>query len=271
MKANLKSEVNQNFVSDYHKQLNKYASDLVNIYQSEKERRSELENANKQILQYAEELNITINNLKAAHSELQESYLDTIHRLVLAAEFKDENTSEHLIRISKYCELLAQKMGLPKERVEKITYAAPMHDIGKIGIPDSILNKPGKLTEEEFEVIKTHTTIGANILNNSKSEILQTAKKIAVSHHEKWNGEGYPYGLKGQNIPVEGRIVAIADVFDALTTERPYKKAFSIEITCNIIREKRGEHFDPEITDIFFENLDELLEIKKFVDKKRKK
>ncbi len=267
MSSNQIFEKNPNLISDYHNQLKIYASDLVNVYQSEKIKRSELENANKQVLRYAGELSSTIKNLKVSHLELKESYLDTIHRLVMAAEFKDENTSEHLIRISNYCRFLAEKLGIPKKMVEIITYASPMHDIGKIGIPDFILNKPGKLTNEEFEVIKTHTTIGANILNNSKSEILQVAEKIAISHHEKWNGKGYPYGLKGTHIPIEGRIVALADVFDALTSERPYKKAFSIEVTCNIIREERGEHFDPEIVDIFFEHLDEILEIKKVLIK----
>ncbi len=246
----------------YQKQLERYATDFVDVFLSEKKKREELENVNKQVYKYANDLNSTLTDLKSAHKDLQESHLDTIHRLVLAAEFKDEDTACHIVRMSMYSELLAQKIGLKQDHIRNIYYASPMHDIGKIGISDMILNKPGKLTVEEFEIIKTHTTIGANLLRGSKSEILQLGEVIALSHHEKWDGTGYPNNLAGRDIPIEGRIVAVADVFDALTSERKYKKAFPIEVSLNILKEEKNSHFDPEIIELFFENLEEILRIK---------
>jgi putative two-component system response regulator len=200
--------------------------------------------------------------LQEAHLELHAAYLDTISRLVLAAEYKDEDTADHIVRISRYCELIAEKSGMASPDVNTIRYAAPMHDIGKIGIPDSILMKPGKLTPDEFEIMKSHTTIGATILSNSKAKILQVAEEIAISHHEKWNGAGYPRGLSGENIPLTGRIVGLADVFDALTTRRPYKQPYSVEVACDIITKERGQHFDPALVDIFLSNLPDIQRIK---------
>ena len=243
-------------------QLKKYAKDLVEVYGSEKEKREKLEAANQQIVKYADDLNKTISDLKAAHRELQESYLDTIHRLVLAAEYRDEDTGAHIMRMSRYSALLSEKLGLPAMEVENILYAVPMHDVGKIGIPDHILLKKGRLTKEEFQVMTTHTTIGANILADSNAEILQVARQIALCHHEKWNGTGYPQGLSGQKILLVGRIVALADTFDALTSRRPYKDPYPVEIACDIIKKERGQHFDPDVVDIFIENLDEMLKIK---------
>ena len=222
-------------------QLIKYAHDLVKVYESEKEKRKDLE---------------------TAHQELQEAYLDTINRLVLAAEYKDEDTGDHIVRMARYSALIAEKLGLPARDVRNILYAAPMHDVGKIGIPDSILLKPGKLTAEEFEIMKSHTTIGAKILGNSEAEILKIAAQIALSHHEKWNGKGYPQDLSGNEIPLFGRIVGLADVFDALTSRRPYKDPYPAEVAFEIIRGDRGKHFDPDMVDVFFENTDEVLQIK---------
>jgi len=210
-----------------------------------------MEMANTQILRYAKDLNRIFLYVKTVNRELQEAYLDIIHRLIIAAEFKDEYTGGHIQRISKYCTFIAEKLGLDSDTVENIRFTSPMHDIGKIGIPDSILLKKGRLSKEEFEVMKTHTIIGAKILDGSNSEILQI--------HEKWNGQGYPYGLAGEAIPLVGRIVALADVFDALISERPYKKAYSLEVAQDIIWKERGDHFDPKIVDIFLDNLDELL------------
>jgi len=181
---------------------------------------------------------------------------------VLAAEYKDEDTGDHIVRMSRYSALIAEKLGLPAEEVQNILYAAPMHDVGKIGIPDSILMKPGKLTDEEFETMKTHSVIGANILAYSKAEVLKLAEQIAISHHEKWNGKGYPQGLAGDNIPLVGRIVGLADAFDALTSKRPYKDPFPVEVALDIIKKDRGEHFDPAIVDVFLKNIDEILKIK---------
>jgi len=246
-------------------QLQKYAKDLAEVYKSEKEKRKELEASKQQLVKYADDLNKTILDLKAVHQELQESYIDTIHRLVLAAEYKDEDTGDHIKRMSRYCALIAEKLGLPAKEVQNILYAAPMHDVGKIGIPDSILLKPSKLTDEEFEIIKTHSTIGAKVLAHSKSKILQVAEQIALFHHEKWNGKGYPQGLSDDNIPLVGRIVGLADAFDALTSKRPYKDPFPMEKAIDIIKKERGEHFDPHIVDVFLENIDEILKIKQEV------
>jgi len=243
-------------------QLQKYAQDLAEVYNSEKEKRKKLQISEQQLVKYADDLNKTILELKAAHKELQEAYLDTIYRLVLAAEYKDEDTGDHIKRMSRYCALIAEKLELPAKEVQNILYAAPMHDVGKIGIPDSLLLKPGKLTDEEFDIIKTHSTIGAKILAHSKSKILQVAEQIALSHHEKWNGKGYPQGLAGENIPLVGRIIGLADVFDALTSKRPYKDPFPVEKAIDIIKKERGEHFDPHIVDVFLENIDEILKIK---------
>lgn len=226
---------------DSVEQLKKYAEDMARVYQSEKEKRKDLE---------------------IAKDKLQESYRETINRLVIASEFRDEDTGDHIVRMAAYCVLIAEKHGLSEAEVEQIHIAAPMHDVGKIGIPDGILLKPGKLTSEEFETIKSHTLIGAKILGGSKSEILQLGTEIALTHHEKWNGKGYPKGLSGTAIPLTGRIAAIADVFDALTSKRPYKDPFPVEVACDIIKKDRGEHFDPELADIFLNNMDAVLKIK---------
>jgi putative two-component system response regulator len=207
---------------------------------------------------------------RTAHQELKQAYIDSIHRLVMAAEFKDEDTGDHIIRIGEYAEFLARHLGQDDIFIETIAYAAPMHDVGKIGIPDHILLKPGKLTAQEFDIIKTHTSIGARILSRSKSKILQVAEEIALTHHEKYNGQGYPNRLCGKDIPLTGRIVAIADTFDALTSKRPYKEPYPPEMVMNIIYRERGQHFDPEITDLFLEHVDAFMEIReKFGDPHR--
>ena len=236
-------------------QLEKYAQDLAEIYKSEKRKRKELQAANEQLVKFADDLNKTL-------KELREAYLDTVNRLVVAAEYKDKDTGDHIVRMSQYSAFIAKKLGLPDKEVQNIQYASPMHDVGKIGIPDSILLKPGKLTEKEFDLMKMHTTIGAKILANSKSEILQVAEQIALSHHEKWNGKGYPQGLSGNKIPLAARIVALADTFDALTSKRPYKNPYPAEIALEIIKKERGRYFDPDVVDVFLENIDGILKIK---------
>ncbi|RMF90999.1 MAG: response regulator [Nitrospinota bacterium] len=196
-----------------------------------------------------------------AQRQAYAAHLDTIHRLALAAEYKDEDTAAHIHRMSHYSALLAQALHLPPGEVEIIRHASTMHDVGKIGIPDAILLKPGKLTPEEWEIMKQHTVIGARILGGSSSALLQAGEIIALSHHEKWDGSGYPQGLAGEEIPLYGRICAVADVFDALTSNRPYKKALSNEQAYEILRQGRGTHFDPQILDLFFEHLVEIEEI----------
>jgi putative two-component system response regulator len=208
---------------------------------------------------YIEKLIEDIIKLKIENEELLQ---EIIYRLSLAAEYKDEYTGSHIKRISLYCNLIAKEMKLNKDFIKKITLASPLHDIGKIGIPDNILLKPGKLTPAEFEIMKSHTLIGAKILNNSKQELIQFAKEIALYHHEKYNGKGYPFNLKGEEIPLSARIVAIADVFDALTSKRPYKEPYTISDTIDIIKKDSKEHFDPEIVNIFLKNIKDIVEIR---------
>jgi putative two-component system response regulator len=183
--------------------------------------------------------------------DLEQARLEILERLALAAEYRDDDTQEHAWRIGRTCVLLAIGLGLPHREVDLIRRAAPLHDIGKVGIPDAILLKPGRLTAEEFETIKTHTTIGAEILSRSRSPLLVMAEEIALAHHERWDGRGYPFGLEREQIPVPGRIVAVADVFDALTHERPYKRAWPVREALAEILQQAGRQFDPEVVQAF--------------------
>lgn len=236
-----------------------------NLVLSEKRKREEAEAAYKQLIEYAKAINESVVTLKNKNRELNNAYYDTINRLVVASEYKDEDTHEHIVRMSRYCALLAEKAGFPSDEVENILFASPMHDIGKIGIPDAILMKPGKLDLSEFNEIKKHTLIGSKILEGSRADILILAASIAISHHEKWDGSGYPFGISGEKIPITGRIVAIADVFDALTSKRPYKEALPVEVAFDIIQKGKGNHFDPDLTDIFLNSFDDFLQIKENV------
>jgi putative two-component system response regulator len=194
--------------------------------------------------------------------ELLETRLEVIRRLGRAAEYRDNETGLHIIRMSKYSEILGRVAGMDEMQCEALLNASPMHDIGKIGIPDTILLKPGKFEPHEWEIMKTHTTIGAEILSGHHSELMEMAQVIAMTHHEKWDGSGYPHGLKGEDIPLVGRIVALADVFDALTSERPYKKAWSVLDALAYIEENRSKHFDPELVEVFHASLPEVMAIK---------
>ena len=194
--------------------------------------------------------------------QLKQAHVDLVERLGRAAEYKDTDTGEHIVRMSQYSKVLALALGMDEQRAELLRQAAPMHDVGKIGIPDAILLKPGKLTSEEFDHMKEHATIGAQILANSSSPLLQLAHTLAIEHHEKWDGSGYPNGIKGEEISVEGRIVAIADVFDALTSKRPYKEAWSVEKTVLHMQEQAGTHFDPALIELLVKNLDDIIAIK---------
>lgn len=205
--------------------------------------------------------------LQEALFKLKESERDVIATLVKASEFKDIDTAEHIERMSLYAHFIADKLGLSENDKELILNAAPMHDVGKIGIPDSILLKPAKLTAEEFTAMKGHCKIGFEILSVRDNDILRAGREIALSHHEKWDGSGYPNALRGEEIPLFGRIVAIADVFDALGSKRPYKEPFSDEECFRIISEAKGAHFDPSLVDIFLEHKEEVLKIKAQFDK----
>ena len=200
--------------------------------------------------------------LRHAFEKIKVASLDTIYRLSRAAEYKDEDTGAHILRMSNYSVIVARTMGLTEQTVEFILYAAPMHDIGKIGIPDKILLKPAKLDPDEWVIMKQHTIFGGKILEGSDAGFIRLGEIVALTHHEKWEGTGYPKGLKGKEIPLVGRIVAIADVFDALTSKRPYKEPFSLEKSYEIIKEDRGTHFDPDVVDAFFASEDKLLAIK---------
>lgn len=220
--------------------------DLINDYQKQLE---------SEIAMRTQELHQALADTKAASLEI-------IQRLSTASECKDEATGNHISRMSHYAAAVARCMGLSNSSVEMILSAAPMHDLGKIGIPDRILLKPAKLSPLEWEIMKKHTLIGADILKDSGIELLRVGEVIARTHHEKWDGSGYPAGLRGVEIPLYGRIVAIADVFDAMTSIRPYKAAFSVETAVDAIRAGRGNHFDPDVVDAFLEILDEIRTIK---------
>jgi putative two-component system response regulator len=193
--------------------------------------------------------------------EIYDTRLQIVRRLGRAAEYRDNETGLHIVRMSKVSALLGQEAGMAEGDCELLLNASPMHDIGKIGIPDQILLKPGKLEPEEWEIMKTHTTIGADILSGDDSELLSMARVIALSHHEKWDGSGYPNGLAGEAIPLVGRIVAVADVFDALTSERPYKKAWSTEAALEYIAANGGTHFDPQVVTLFMRRQADILSI----------
>lgn len=194
---------------------------------------------------------------------LKKAYLETLIRLGNAAEYKDEDTFQHIQRIRHSSRALARQLGCSEEEQENIFHASAMHDVGKLAIPDAILTKPGKLDAEEWAIIQTHPEKGASILGGSDTEILQLSEKIAMSHHEKWNGTGYPHGLKEDQIPLPARIVALADVFDALVQERPYKKAWPLQDALDLIQDERGRHFDPRVVDAFFACKDEIVKIQR--------
>ncbi len=200
--------------------------------------------------------------LDQALRQLEAAHLNTIYRLSRAAEYKDEMTGKHIRRIGLYCGIIARELGLGEDEVRIITQAAPLHDVGKIGIPDDVLLKPGKLTPEERAIMEQHTLIGAEILGRAWDKYLQAGEVIALTHHEWFDGSGYPFGLKMDKIPLFGRIAAIADVFDALTSERPYKPQYGPQKVIQIMDEEADRHFDPAIYATFKANLDEVLKIR---------
>ncbi len=196
------------------------------------------------------------------HAGLEESNRETILRLSLAAEYRDNETSAHIQRVGEYSACLARALGWDDEQIDTIRLASLMHDVGKLGIDDELLLNPNRYTDEEFRRMQRHTTIGSKILGGSNSSIVQMAERIAFTHHERWNGRGYPRGLAGDEIPIEGRIVALADVFDALVSQRRYKKAFTVREAIELLKRERGQHFDPSLVDLFLANLEEILAIR---------
>jgi len=205
--------------------------------------------------------------VRAATRTILERERETIFCLARAAEYRDPETGGHILRMAHYARHIARMLGLSAEQQDLLLAAAPMHDVGKVGTPDAILLKPGRLTAAEFEIMKLHASIGYEVLRACSSPLLQVAAEIAYTHHEKFDGSGYPRGLAGEAIPLVGRIVAVADVFDALTSERPYKSAWSVERAVQLLRDGRGKHFDPRCVDAFFQDWDEVLDIKsRFAD-----
>jgi len=199
--------------------------------------------------------------ISEATSDIRLREHETLLRLAKAGEFRDEETGNHVIRMAKYSRIIAEQLCLSQADCEAIELAAPMHDIGKIGIPDEILRKPGRLTHSEFEIMKTHTRIGHEIIKDSPSKYLQMGAVIALSHHERFNGTGYPDKLGSTDIPLPARIVSVADAYDALTSERPYKQRWPMEKTLNYLNQQRGKYFDPDCLDAFISQLDRVRNI----------
>lgn len=200
-------------------------------------------------------------DVAAATHKLQQSEEEIILRLALAVEYRDNDTGEHTLRVAKYSRLIAEQLGQSDRFCRNIYLAAPLHDVGKVAIPDQILLKPGRLDPDEMEVMRTHASIGGEILANSRSELIQLAALIACAHHERWNGTGYPSGLAGEDIPLCARIVMVADVFDALTMKRPYKEAMPIVEARDYLERQRGQEFDPACVDAFLARWSEVTTI----------
>jgi len=212
-----------------------------------------------QHLRTLEENKIEIEHL---NKEIIETQKEVIFKMGAIGEARSKETGQHVRRVAEYSKLFALLLGIPEFKAEILKQASPMHDIGKVAIFDSILNKPGKLTPEEFEIMKTHAQLGYEMLESSNRAILKVAAIVSHEHHERWDGKGYPNGLKGKNIHVYGRITAVADVFDALGSNRIYKKAWSDEKIFSFFKDQSGKHFDPEIIEVFFENLSDFMKIR---------
>jgi putative two-component system response regulator len=242
---------------------------IINVGNALRRRALEIENRGHReqleqtVLDRTAALRDTIAQLESSETELRRLREETIRRLSWAAEFRNQETGEHIVRMSLYSALLARIAGLDVERAEMIRIASPMHDVGKIGVPDRILLKPGRLTEEERRVMESHTEIGHRILAGSGVELLDLAALMAHTHHERIDGSGYPRGLAGDEIPIEGRITAVADVFDALTSDRVYRQAFQPDEARSMMEEGRGTQFDGELLDLFFGSFDDVLAIRR--------
>jgi putative two-component system response regulator len=226
------------------------------------ENREHRERLEQIVLDRTAALRQAVSRLEGKEQELQRSREETIHRLARAAEFRDLETGRHVERVSRYCALIAARLGLEEERVELLRLAAPLHDIGKIAIPDRILLKPGSLTADERSVMETHAETGYHMLADSGQELLELAAVMAWTHHERIDGEGYPRRLAGDDIPLVGRILAVADVFDALTSDRVYRPALPVEETVRVLRAGRGSQFDENVLDVFLDSLPAALAIK---------
>jgi len=209
-----------------------------------------------------DELQKKFAEVEALQKEIEETQKEVVFTMGAIGESRSKETGNHVKRVAQYSKILALYYGMDKKEAEMLKQASPMHDIGKVAIPDAVLNKPGRFNESERKIMDTHAQLGFDMLNKSTRPLLQMATTVAYEHHEKWNGKGYPQGLKGEEIHIYGRITALADVFDALGSSRVYKEAWDDERIFKMFKEERGEHFDPKLIDIFFENLDEFLAIR---------
>ena len=236
----------------------------------EHERRTNRERLEQVVLARTAELRETIVRLEQTERALRQAQDEAIQRLVMAAEFREKGSLWHIQRMSRYCALVAYRLGWPNERCELVRLASTMHDIGKIGTPDELFIKPGEFTPEESKVMQQHTEIGRRLLSGS-AELLKVASSIAWTHHERFDGSGYPRGLAGEAIPLEGRIAAIADAFDAITTRRVYKQTLPVEQAVDAMRLGRGRHFDPQLLDFFLDSMDQVRDIRRqYPDEERK-